>query len=289
MRILTFDIEEWFHILNHAPTKTEKQWQNFESRIKGNTERILSMLHEHQQQATFFIIAWIAEKYPEVVRDIIRARHEIGIHTYSHQLIFEQDKKSFREDIHRASGILSDIAGEQVKMYRAAGFSIRRDTLWALDVLMEEGIEIDSSVFPVTRLHGGFQGFPSHKPCIIHSRGMELKEFPVNTTGILGWKFVFSGGGYFRTLPYAWIRRMTRQSDYVMTYFHPRDFDVEQPLVPDLPLYRKFMSYYGIKDNQDKLVRWLKEFDFTDISTSNREIIWEKQPKIDLNELRISS
>lgn len=285
MNILTFDLEEWFHILNHPPTKTATQWVDFEPRIQENTERILSLLDEHRQEATFFVVAWLAEKYPGVVRSIVGEGHRVGLHSYGHQLIFEQDSKSFREDLHKGLNILSDIAGYQIKMYRAAGFSITKHTLWALKILMEEGIEVDSSVFPAARMHGGCRDFPANEPCILKYDGMKMKELPVNTSKFFMMKYVFSGGGYFRLMPYQWIRKLTYASDYLMAYFHPRDFDTIQPMVPKLPLYRRFMSYYGIRNAEPKLRRWIDEFEFIDIDQALARIDWDNQPQIDLKKL----
>lgn len=287
MHILTFDIEEWYHILNHPETKTPAQWETFMPRIEPNTDRILQILSDRHQKATFFVISWIAEKHPAMVKKILAEGHEIGIHSHGHQLIFEQSREEFREDIRKAKGILSDLTGMEMKMYRAPGFSIKQETMWALEILMEEGIEVDASIFPATRMHGGCAGFPTSRPCIVDGGGMQLKEFPVNTSTWLGHKFVFSGGGYFRATPYPMLRRMSKQADYLMTYFHPRDFDARQPMVPKLPLHRQWMSYHGLKGSKRKLERWLDEFRFIDLATAIKQIDWEKQPVVKLEELSV--
>lgn len=286
MHILTFDIEEWYHILNHRETRTEDQWVSFKPRVEENTDRILQLLSDRHQKATFFVISWIAERHPSIVKKILSEGHDIGIHSHHHQLIFEQSREEFREDLKRAKGILSDLSGKAMTMYRAPGFSINKQTIWALEVLMEEGIEVDASIFPATRMHGGFADFPTSKPCIVEYNGLQMKEFPVNTSTWLGHRFVFSGGGYFRATPYPMLRRISRQADYLMTYFHPRDFDAGQPLVPKLPLHRQWMSYHGLRGSKRKLERWLDEFHFIDIDTAIKQIDWEKQPVVKLEDLK---
>jgi polysaccharide deacetylase family protein (PEP-CTERM system associated) len=280
MYILTFDVEEWFHILNHPATKYPAQWETFEPRIEANTERSLRIFGESDKKATFFILGWIAEKYPGIVKKILAAGHEIGLHSYAHQLIFEQTREEFREDLRRSAGVLGDISGVQPTLYRAPGFSITEDTLWALEILMEEGIKTDASVFPARRQHGGCSTLPGKEPYQIACGGMTLKEFPVNTVNVLGQKVVYSGGGYFRAWPYACIKQMSRKAPYVMTYFHPRDFDTRQPLVPGLPLHRRIVSYLGIKGAEAKLVKWLQAYDFINMSTAMNQIKWEQQPTI---------
>jgi polysaccharide deacetylase family protein (PEP-CTERM system associated) len=238
-------------------------------------ERIFEILYEcSDQKATFFCLGWIAKKYPEIIKKIIANGHEIGTHSFAHQLVYEQKPKEFEKDLQLSIDILEDISGTKIKSYRSPGFSITHNTKWAFEILLNCGISIDCSIFPANRAHGGFQEKTKSTPFIIKTQSGKLLEFPMNTRSILGISFVFSGGGYFRLLPYNLIKQMMTTSEYVMTYFHPRDFDAEQPLIDDLSLKRKFKSYYGLKGSSKKLKKLLNDFDFITLSTAKENINW---------------
>jgi len=274
MKILTFDIEEWFHILDNDATKTEAEWEGFESRIHGNMDKIHEMLGD--QKATFFCLGWVARKYPEVLKDIDRRGHEIATHSDLHQLAYEQNRQTFEQDLERSIKSIEDIIVKNVRAYRAPGFSFMEQNKWVFEVLMKNGIEIDASIFPAERSHGGFAQFGHAEPCWIDIDGMRMKEFPINLSSFAGKNLIFSGGGYFRLFPYPLLDFMTKNSDYVMTYFHPRDFDAEQPMVPGLNFVRKFKSYYGLKGCLPKLDKLIKKHEFVDIRTAEASIDWEK-------------
>jgi len=278
MRILTFDIEDWYHFLEHRSTQSELQWKNFEPRVRQNTANILTFLEAHQQKATFFIIGWIAKRNPGMVKDIADAGHEIGLHSYGHQLIWQQTRDEFRQDLLRNIGTLEDELGFKVNKYRAPGFSIKRNNLWAFEVLAETGIQTDASIFPALRAHGGMPSFPYNFPCIVEYNGIRIKEFPTNYINLAGIRTVLTGGGYFRFWPYSVIRHFTKNAPYVMTYFHPRDFDLGQPMLSDFGPYRRFRAYYGLKSSQPKLERWINEFNFTDLRTAESSIDWATAP-----------
>lgn len=282
MNILTFDIEDWFHILDNEDTKGFNQWKSFDSRIEIGLKKILDLLEEHEVSATFFILGWIAEKYPWVVKKVNERGYEIGSHTHYHQLIYSQNKNIFHNDVEKSVKILQDLTGKKVKYFRAPGFSLIDSTLWAFDVLSELKIEIDCSIFPSKRAHGGFPNFKESVPSIINYKNNKIKEMPINTTSFFGREYIFSGGGYFRLFPYWLIKKNTKKAKYVMTYFHPRDFDTEQPVVPGLSLSRKFKSYVGINRCEKKLIRWINDFDFIDIGKANKIIDWNKSPLINL-------
>ncbi|WP_405380749.1 polysaccharide deacetylase family protein [Maribacter sp. LLG6340-A2] len=277
MKILTFDIEEWFHILNNPSTKSEKEWVNYESRIHKNMETIFEILDVSKVSASFFVVGWIAEKYPEVVRMISDRGYEIGSHTHMHQLAYEQDRPTFYNDVERSIKTIEDCIGKKVELFRAPGFSISEENIWAFEVLHELGITTDSSVFPIEHAHGGLKCFPSAKPSLLKYNGITLKEFPINIQSIVGKSMVFSGGGYFRLLPYNFIKNATVKSDYIMGYFHPRDFDYKQPLIKELSSLRRFKSYVGLKSCKPKLEKWLNDFEFTDIATANEQIDWDQK------------
>jgi peptidoglycan-N-acetylglucosamine deacetylase len=268
LNILTFDIEDWFHILDHPSTRNEDSWLKFDSRIEENVERIMELLKSKNQAATFFCLGWICRKYPQMVRQISDSGHEIGCHSDMHTLIFEQDRDSFRTDLERSKKTIEDCTGQKVTSYRTPGFSITRETQWAFSVLAESGITCDSSVFPARRGHGGFPEIKLSTPFMIEAEGAEIMEFPVNVHTWMGRKIAFTGGGYFRLFPYRMIRHWSEKSPYMLSYFHPRDFDPGQPMLRDLPLFRKFKSYYGLKSCFAKFIRWTNEYSFTDLKTA---------------------
>ncbi|MGB0982286.1 MAG: polysaccharide deacetylase family protein [Winogradskyella sp.] len=282
MKILTFDIEDWFHLLDHTTTKSEADWLNYDSRIHIGMERIYDIVESSNTSATFFVMGWMAEKYPEVIREIANKGYEIGSHTHLHQLVYEQDRTTFLNDVEKSIKTLEDCTGEKVTSFRAPGFSITEENKWAFEVLYELGITVDSSVFPAGRSHGGLPTYKVATPSLLKYNGVSLKEFPINTHNVFSRPVIFSGGGYFRLLPYHLIKSWAKQSDYTMTYFHPRDFDHEQPLVPGLPLHRRFKSYVGLKKCKPKLERFISDFKFIDIAEANRKIDWENVPVVHL-------
>jgi polysaccharide deacetylase family protein (PEP-CTERM system associated) len=278
MNILTFDIEEWFHILDHEATDSSARWDGFESRIRSNIGALLSFLGERDQKATFFCLGWVAERYPEVIRQIDGLGFEIGTHSDLHQLVYRQGKDAFRADLERSVKRLEDLTGKRVRAYRAPGFSITPETPWAFDVLMECGIEIDCSIFTARRAHGGYPGFPCTGPCYIERGGNRIKEFPVCPYSIGPVNVIFSGGGYLRLMPYPAIRFMMRRSRYVMVYLHYRDFDYGQRMIKELPLHRKFKSYVGIKGAFAKLERLISDFHFIDLAAADAATDWVAVP-----------
>jgi peptidoglycan-N-acetylglucosamine deacetylase len=264
MKFITFDIEDWFHILDHSETANPSSWDKFESRIDHGVGLILDLMDKHNLKGTFFCLGWIAEKHPHIIKRIDAAGHHIGTHSYYHQLAYEQTEDEYRKDLSDSIKILSDLTGKTIDAYRAPGFSIKESNLWAFDVMAEEGIRYDSSVFPANRAHGGLPQFTTDQPCkVITKKGYEIIELPMNTASLLGQKFVFSGGGYFRLLPEWYLKKLFTSQDYVMTYFHPRDFDADQPIIPGLSKYRKFKSYYGIQISQRKLEHIIQRHSFS--------------------------
>ncbi|MFC5408708.1 polysaccharide deacetylase family protein [Larkinella bovis] len=278
MNILTFDIEEWFHLLDNPSTRTEQDWGRFECRIHQNMDRIFRLLDETNSRATFFCLGWVARKYPDVVRRIDEAGYEIGTHSDLHQLVYEQSPVQYRNDLERSIKALQDVTGKNVRAYRAPGFSVKAQNRWVFPLLTELGIEIDCSMFPARRAHGGDATFGIAEPCYIDVNGTLLKEFPINTVGMMGSDLIFSGGGYFRLFPYLMLQYFMRQSPYVMTYFHPRDFDPGQPMVPGLSRMRQFKSYYGLNGCWSKLKQLLLEYDFVDLAEADRRINWSNGP-----------
>lgn len=282
MNILTFDIEEWFHILDNKSTKTEKEWSNFDYRLESNMNRIFELLDRKNQKATFFCLGWVARKFPMIIKKIEQEGFEIATHSDMHQLAFEQSKYEFKQDLDRSIKSIEDLIGKKVTTYRAPGFSIKEENKWVFAELVNQGIKIDCSIFPAKRSHGGLESYGHAKPSIIIHDGVTLKEFPINLFNLGATNLIFSGGGYFRILPYWMIKKMTRKSEYVMTYFHPRDFDSNQPVIQELSRVRKFKSYVGLNSAFSKLERLITDFEFIDIITADSEIDWESRNKIEL-------
>lgn len=282
MNILTFDVEEWFHLLDNDSTRSEEQWKNYEVRIYENMERIFRILEETNTKATFFIIGWIAKTYPDIVRQIA-SKYQIGSHTMNHQLVWQQSPKEFKEDVSSSIELLEDITGQKVEVFRAPGFSIRESEGWAFEILYELGITMDCSVFPAHHAHGGMPSFSDAKPSWIAYQGIRMKEFPIVFKQIGSHHIIFSGGGYFRLCPYPLLKKWTKDSeDYLLGYIHPRDLDAGQPMIKELNYLRRFKSYYGLKGAEAKLRRWLHDFRFVDVQTADKEIDWAKAKIINL-------
>lgn len=280
MHLLTFDIEDWYNCDFITP---DFDWEKYEVRIYTGVERILTELEKRQIKATFFCLGWIAEHHPQVIRDIYVAGHHIGCHSYQHELSFRLDRKGFKQDTEKSKKLIEDLIGEEINAFRAPGFSISESNAWALEVLTELGFEYDCSLFPAAHDYGGFQSYGKAEPAILQlPNGATIKEFPINIHKIAGKDIVFSGGGFFRFFPYSFIKHWAKQTDYLMTYFHPRDFDPDQPVVQSLPLLRKFKSYVGLKHSFRKFQRLLDDFNFVNIIEADKQMNWQNVRVINL-------
>ncbi len=275
MKILSFDIEDWFHILDNPETSSPDKWEKMPSRLEAGVDHILSLLDQTDQPATFFCLGWVAEKYPNVIKKILKNEHHLASHSYTHQLAYDQTKKEFEEDLLRSIDTLQQISGKKIDTYRAPGFSITSKNLWAFEVLHKHGIINDCSVFPASRAHGGIPEYSLAYPSLISYNDTSLNSLPINTSKILGKNIVYSGGGYFRLLPLWYLRKKFTQDDYIMTYFHPRDFDPQQPMIPGLSLIRKFKSYVGLRRAFGKLEFLLNEHQFINVDMAVKSINWD--------------
>lgn len=279
MRILTFDIEEWFHC--DLITGTAK-WDNYERRLDFTTQRILDALSERGQKGTFYILGWAARRFPEVVRSIHEAGHEVGCHSDMHEMVFRLDRAQFAEDTKRSIQTIEDIIGAKVEHYRAPAFSITPNSPWAFEILAGQGITTDSSLFPASRDYGGYPGLKADGPLLVSCAGCEIREFPINVARVAGKPLVFSGGGYFRLFPYPLIEYWTGQSSYLMSYFHPRDFDADQPVLKHLPLHRQFKSYYGLKTAWGKFCRWLDAHEWLSVGQVAEQVDWRQTNRLEI-------
>lgn len=280
MNLLTFDIEEWFHC---DFISGDQNWDNYEVRILKNTDYILDVLSNNNRKSTFFILGWIAKKYPQVVKKIQKEGHEIGCHSMQHRLVHTLTPKEFRNDTYEAIQTIASVTGTEIEMYRAPAFSITKNTPWAFETLIDLGIKIDASIFPAHHDYGGFPHFGTAEPTKIEVNGSYIKEFPMSLQTVLNKPFVFSGGGFFRLFPYSLIKKWTKSSSYVMTYFHPRDFDHGQQVLEHLPLMRKFKSYYGLKGAGIKFEKFVEDFETTSILNASSFIDWDKTKVIKID------
>lgn len=261
---LTIDVEDWFHILevDGPPAET---WTSLPSRVEAATHRLLQLLGDGGVRATFFLLGWIAERHPTLVRRIAEAGHEVATHGYAHRLLRAMGMEGFREDLRRSVRVLEGITGRKVLGHRAAGFSLTLETLWAFDILAEEGLLYDASLCPAPHGHGGIPGYPLHPFAQRLSNGGSLWEFPVSCLQIGPWRLPFSGGGYLRLLPYhlidRQIHRLNRAGHPAIIYVHPREVDPSHPRLP-MSLARRFKSYVNLSTTFPKLERLLKTFRF---------------------------
>jgi polysaccharide deacetylase family protein (PEP-CTERM system associated) len=282
LRVLTVDLEDWFHLLEYPASEHPASWDDRPSRIQANTERLLDLFDRAGARATFFALGWVARRTPELLRSIVRRGHELGSHSDVHALVGRMTPDQFRDDLRRSVASIEDATGVKVRSYRAPGFSITSASTWAFGLLAAEGIEHDCSVFPGAHAHGGLGELSSAEPVRITTAHGEIREFPVATCRIFGRDVAIAGGGYFRLLPSAVIEMLARRRSYVMAYFHPRDFDPEQPLLPDLSAARRFRAYVGLGGAARKLESLLRLGGFAPVSDVAGGIDWSRRPSISL-------
>ena len=264
---LTVDVEDYFHVAALAPSIQRDSWISRESRVVGNTQKLLAIFEEFDVRGTFFVLGWVAERYPQLVRDIAARGHEIACHGYSHRLVYEQSPEEFYQETHRAKNLLQDITGSAVLGYRAASYSIVRESLWALDILVELGFVYDSSIFPVRHDRYGIHDAERAPHRMATPTGKSIVEWPLATARILGFRLPVAGGGYFRLLPY-WLSRWglasinRRELRPFVFYLHPWEIDPAQPRVSASWLSR-FRHYTNLGKCEERLRRLLAEFRFS--------------------------
>lgn len=280
MNILTFDIEDWY---NCDFISEDFEWDKWEYRVEKALIPLLDELDRRNLKGTFFCLGWLAEKHPDIIREIDRRGHQIGCHSYQHELAHRFTPEEFVADTMKAKRLIEEVIGKPVDAFRAPAFSITEKNTWAVDKLVEMGFKYDCSVFPAHHDYGGMPHYGVSEPAILKTKaGNTIKEFPINIHTVFGKNIVFSGGGFFRFFAYPVIRRWAKQSDYMMTYFHPRDFDTGQPKVQGLPLARQFKSYVGIKGNFKKWKHLLDDFSFVNVAEADKQIDWNKARVIEL-------
>ncbi len=265
---LTIDVEDYFQVSAFEDFINRHDWDAMEQRVVGNTENVLTLLAQHETKATFFIVGWIAEKYPQLVKDIHAQGHAIGCHSYWHRKVYDLSPEEFRSDTQKVKTILEDIIGEPVLGYRAPSYSITKKSLWALDILKEIGFTYDSSIFPV--YHDTY-GIPN-SPRFPYRHANGLLEFPLSTALLLGRKIPVSGGGYFRLFPYGFTRYALRTINHnegkpFNFYLHPWELDPGQPRLKQARPLSRFRHYNQLRRTQTRFVQLLKDFSFAPLSS----------------------
>ena len=292
MNILTFDIEEWFIEKAYKGNRLEK-FAKFDSYL----ENILNLLNETNTKATFFCVGKMAIEFPEVIKRIAAEGHEIGCHSNVHTWLNKMSNEEILHDTQEAVDSLEKCIGMKVKSYRAPAFSIGDKNKWTFEILAKCGIERDASVFPAARDFGGFSSFGHKEPALIFFNGIQIKEFPICTTKLLGKEIAFSGGGYFRFFPLWFVKSKLKKNSYSMCYFHIGDLLPETNGLLSKKEYedyfkengslinrykRYFKSNFGKKNSWNKLDDLVHSFDFVNLNMADIKTDWARSPKINL-------
>lgn len=269
---ITIDVEDYFQVNAFARDIKPEEWHTFPLRVEANTMRILDLLDEFTLRGTFFVLGWIAERVPSLVKAIHRRGHEIACHGYGHQLIYSLTPREFRADVSKAKKIIEDICGERVCGYRAPSYSITNKSLWALDVLVEEGFTYDSSIFPI--IHDVY-GLPGGKrfPHKIPTHSGRIQEFPISTFNLRlgGWhtQLPISGGGYLRLFPanlVGWAIQSIndKEKQPAIVYFHPWEIDPGQPRIKTR-LKSRFRHYLNLERMEQKIRHLMENLRFSTV------------------------
>jgi polysaccharide deacetylase family protein (PEP-CTERM system associated) len=282
LNALTIDVEDYYQVSAFEKDVARTDWDRYESRVVANTQRVLRSLDEAQTKATFFVLGWVADHHPELVREIHRAGHEIGSHSYWHRLVYEQTPDEFRADLVRSRDVLEQIVGESVTAYRAPSFSITKKSLWALEILCEEGFTCDSSIFPI---HHDRYGIPDARAELhqLATPAGSLWEFPAAVMRIAGVNAPVSGGGYFRLYPLPLTIRALRSVNQrrkqpFVFYTHPWEFDPDQPRLRVGSWLSRRRHYLNLSSTERKLRRLLSAFSFGAIRDVIASVLPSAQP-----------
>ena|ERR1039458_3780556 len=276
LNAVTVDVEEYFHPTEVQAAVDQARWAALPSRIEDQLHQILELLDTRRTKATFFVLGWVAERNPRVIQEIVAAGHEIGCHSYSHQLVYSLTPQEFRRDTRRAVAAIQDACSVTPQVYRAPSYSITQESMWALEILVEEGFVSDSSIYPIAHDRYGIPG-SNRYPYVIETPAGPIREFPIATVRLSKDRVVpIGGGGYLRLLPYrytsAGIRRLNREENQpACIYFHPWEIDPDQPHLAS-GLIARVRTYTGVKGMIRKLDRLLTEFQFSTLSDVYGEV-----------------
>jgi polysaccharide deacetylase family protein (PEP-CTERM system associated) len=281
LNAMTVDVEDYFHVSVFDGVVPRSRWETLESRVERNTDRLLQIFADADVKATFFVLGWVAERHPDLVRRIAGQGHEVASHGFAHRLVYDLTPSMFRDDIRRSKAALQDATGMAVEGYRAPSYSVTPRSLWALDVLIEEGFRYDSSIFPIHHDRYGIPVSSRHpyrldRPCgsIIEAPGSTVRWGVVN--------FPVAGGGYFRILPYRWTRwgiaRLNRTEQRpAIFYLHPWEIDPDQPKLSAGVLSR-FRHYRNLGETEGRLKQLLADFDFAPMQAVLRDVLAPSAP-----------
>jgi polysaccharide deacetylase family protein (PEP-CTERM system associated) len=283
---MTIDVEDYFHVSGFAGTVSRSDWDTYESRVCRNTERLLGLLEASNVHATFFVLGWVAERFPRLVRRIHADGHELASHSYDHGLVYDKTPDAFREDLRRARTAIEQASGVRVNGFRAPSYSVTTRSLWALDVLAGEGYTYDSSIYPIRHDRYGIPDWNRHIHQLTRSR-RTLWELPGSTVRRAGVNLPIGGGGYFRHLPYRWTRwginRLNvDEGQPAIFYIHPWEIDPDQPRL-NAGAASQFRHYRNLHRTEARLRRLLAEFRFGTIAD-----VLQKQPAL-LADVRFAS
>ena len=262
----TVDVEDYFQVEGFASAIDRNSWEGFRTRVGASNSILLEMLARHNARATFFVLGWVARKHPEIVRQIAAAGHEVASHGMSHRLIYTQTPAEFKRETHDAKALLEDQAQRPVLGYRAATYSITNRSLWALDILCEEGFRYDSSIFPMRHDRYGIPDAEPRPHVLTTPGGGRLVEFPISVLRYGGAKVPVAGGGYFRLFPYGFtrwaLRKLNAQQQEFVFYVHPWEVDPDQPRVEKAGAVSRFRHYLNLHRCAERLGRLLGDFEF---------------------------
>ena len=275
---LTVDVEDYYHVTAFERIIDPKDWDGYPFRVGENSRRVLDLFDRYGVKATFFVLGWVAKRDPALVREIVNRGHEIACHGYGHQLIYRIGPEAFRQDVRNAKKLLEEIAGVPVHGYRAPSYSITNASLWALDILIEEGFCYDSSIFPI--IHDIY-GIPDAHPFphdIIRPTGT-IREFPISTVQMnlfhKKFRLPVGGGGYLRLLPAAWFQRSFRRLNVAgspaVLYFHPWEIDPGQPRIK-AGFRSRFRHYLNLDRMEGKVASLLQTLPFVPMGTLLAEL-----------------
>jgi polysaccharide deacetylase family protein (PEP-CTERM system associated) len=269
LNAFSVDVEDYFQVAAFENTIPRASWDRLEPRVERNTRRLLELCDRHAVKGTFFVLGWVAERWPQLVRDIRDAGHELGTHGQDHRRVTTLTPREFRADIRRSKQTIEDAAGVEVIGYRAPSYSIVRETLWAVDVLAEEGFRYDSSIFPIRHDRYGIPDFPRFPRPLRGHHGKALHEVPISTVRLGGMNLPFVGGGYLRHFPFSFIRwGMERLNGFerrpAILYVHPWEIDPDQPRQP-VRWSTRLRHYRNLHRTEERLTRLFSDYSFTTI------------------------
>ena len=264
LNAMTVDVEDFFHVSAFESVISPSQWKDYQPRVDSNTRRLLDLFAKKEVKSTFFVLGWVAERYPDLIKEIHRQGHEVASHGFAHRRATQQSRDEFLQDVKRSKDHLEDLLGEQIIGYRAPSFSIGYNNEWAFEVLAELGFKYSSSTYPVKH---DLYGTPDW-PRFAYNRPENIIEIPIPTLRLMGKQIPIGGGGYFRLYPYKitekLVRKYLRQEKQPYSfYFHPWEIDADQPRLKNAPLKSRFRHYVNLHRTEAKLIRLLDDFNWS--------------------------